>query len=1046
MFVIKNRLNKALRFLILFFLFFVSCDRIFFTVKPPKVQHGVLNLGSDWNFSSKGRLSLDGEWEFYWNRLYSEIKESADSQNNSPLLPTEFINVPDSWTNYSRDGKNYPDFGYATYRIYVILDNPQNNVAIKMLEAATAYNLYVNGVKVLSSGTVGTSAETSNPLYRPAVSAPISLEKKNEIVVEVSNFSHSKGGVWAKVLIGTHEELSTLRERTIWLDLFITGGLFIGVFYHLSLFLLLRRELSHFYFTLIGLVAIVRIVLTGERLLFTLLPNFDFNLSYRLELLSVYIGGFILALFLRSMFPNEFHKKAAYTFVAAFSLLSGIVLVTDLAFYSKTLLLFSFFVFIECVYIVYVLIRAIKNKRVGAWIGFLICFLLFLIIINDLLYANMVINTSYFISYGISIFFIAQAFIISKQFAISYYLSQKLSGDLQISNDRLISLDKLKDEFLATTSHELRTPLQGIIGIADSLKRGAGGALSFFVERQLGMIVSSGERLSNLVNDIQDFSKLKHSDLNLRKIPVDGKQAADFTLNLNRVNVDPSKILLLNEIEAGFPPLLADENRLQQILQNLIGNAVKFTESGKITVSAKQIDDNTAEISVTDTGIGIPEDQQNRIFEFFERVQSGDAGNAGGTGLGLTISRALVSLHGGELNVDSEVDKGSRFYFTIPISKSAPDSQIKDNNRNYASFGASELVSNENPQWKEKNPQKRIRILVVDDEPVNLEVIQNYLSLRNMECHVVQSGSEALELLNQDSDFQAVILDVMMPRLSGLEVAKEIRTRLSPIELPILMVSAKNRDSDLISALKAGANDYLIKPFDFEQLMYRVNNLLQLAQAHKDRIEQENEKREAIQQVRQKINIDLHDHLGAKLIDLKFLSEELLSGTIQPDRNLFEKIHGTVNQSIGMLREQMLRIEDLNLVSENFITGINLVLLRRYSDAGREIDFQCEDELLKIFDSYKDEASLMEFFGIINEVTNNDLKYGKGISIWNFSMKDKEIRMNMSSGSDYKLANNRSGRGTENLIERIVKLDGRMEMSLLQDVYSIGLQIRADRF
>ncbi|WP_245667216.1 ATP-binding protein [Leptospira tipperaryensis] len=1003
-----------------------------------------MDLRSVWNFTNKGNLSLDGNWEFFWKQLYSEIRDSTLKEKR--LQPLEFVNVPDSWTNYNKDGKYYPGFGYATYRMRILLNEPQSDMSIKMLEAATAYNLYVNGVKVLSSGTVGVSSETSSPLYRPAVSQSFVLGKENEVVIEVSNFAHSKGGVWAKVLIGKHAELNTLRERTIWLDLFITGGLFIGVLYHFSLFSLLRRELSHFYFTLIGLVAILRIVLTGERLLFTLFPNFDFNLSYRLELLSVYIGGFILALFLRSMFPNEFHKKAAYTFVAVFSFLSAIILVTDLAFYSKTLPVFSFFVFIECIYMVYVLICAIRNKRVGAWIGFLICILLFLIIINDLLYANMIINTSYFISYGISIFFIAQAFIISKQFAISYYLSQKLSVDLQTSNDRLISLDRLKDEFLATTSHELRTPLQGIIGIADSLKRGAGGDLSVFVERQLGMIVSSGERLSSLVNDIQDFSKLKHSDLNLRKIPVDIKQAADFTLDLNRVNADPSKIVLLNEIEADFPPLMADENRLQQILQNLIGNAIKFTETGKIVVSAKRIDEDTAEISVTDTGIGIQEDQQKRIFEFFERVQSGDAGNAGGTGLGLTISRALVALHGGELDVESKLGEGSRFYFTIPICKDIPDSQKKKKNKNSNSFSQLETVASDEGEWKNQETNHKIRILVVDDEPVNLEVIQNYLSLRNIECLVVQSGNDALELLKTDTNFQAMILDVMMPRLSGLEVAREIRKRLSPIDLPILMVSAKNRDSDLIAALNAGANDYLVKPFDFEQLMNRVNNLLESVQGHKERLERENDKREAIQQVRQKINIDLHDHLGAKLIDLKFLSEELLSGTIEPNRNLFEKIHGTVNQSIGMLREQMLKIEDLNLVSENFITGVNLVLLRRYSDAGREIDFQCEDELLEIFESHKDEASLMEFFGIINEVTNNDLKYGKGISIWNFSLKDKEIRMDMRSESGYKLTNNRSGRGTENLIERIVKLDGKMEMALLQNVYSIALQIKADRF
>ncbi|RHX78181.1 ATP-binding protein [Leptospira yasudae] len=1034
-----------------FFLFLQTCGPLLFTEKPPLVQAGVLDLRSGWDFSSKGHLSLDGDWLFDWSRLYSDLLQ--EEKKNSSLSITNhsipfYANVPDAWNNYVKEGKKYPSFGYATYRMTLLLEEPEETMAVKMLEAATAYNLYVNGERVLSSGEVGTSSESSRPLYRPAVSRPFRLEKKNEIVIEVSNFAHSKGGVWAKVILGKHSELVTLRERTIWLDLFITGGLLIGVFYHLSLFSLLRRELSHLFFALIGIVAIVRIVLTGERLLYTLFPKFDFNLGYRLELLSVYIGGFILALFIRSLFPNEFNRRILYTFGFAFSVLSLSVLATDLAVYSKTLPIFSLFVFLECIYIVYVLIRAIANRRVGAWIGLMICILLFLIIINDLLYANMVINTSYFISYGISIFFVAQAFIISKQFAISFYLSQKLSADLQTSNDRLISLDKLKDEFLATTSHELRTPLQGIIGIADSLKRGAAGELTPFVERQLKMIVASGQRLANLVNDIQDFSKLKHSDLNLRRIPVDIKQAADFTLELNRVNVDLSKIQLLNEIEKDFPPLLADEDRLQQILQNLIGNAIKFTESGRISVSAKIVNDRYAEISVTDTGIGIPLDQQERIFEFFERINAGDSGNAGGTGLGLTISRALVSLHDGEIKVESLPGAGSRFYFTIPLA--IENEHSKESKKQSRLTKSVSSTSAEDPvQYltsTRNGADSKIRILAVDDEPVNLEVIQNYLSLANMECLVVKSGSKALEILKHDSDFGAVILDVMMPRLSGLEVAKEIRKTFDSFELPILMLSAKNRDSDLISALNAGANDYLVKPFDFEQLMSRINNLLELAQGRKKRLEHENEKREAIHQVRQKINIDLHDHLGAKLIDLKFLSEELLSGKIQPDRKLIEKIHGSINQSIGMLREQMLRIEDLNLVSENFITGVNLVLLRRYSDAGREIDFRSDEDLLRLFESHRDESGLMEFFGIINEVTNNDLKYGKGISTWTFSLENHEIRMDMRSESDYKLSNERSGRGTENLIQRIAKLEGKLEMALLENVYSIKLRIQAHRF
>ncbi|PNV73339.1 ATP-binding response regulator [Leptospira inadai] len=1046
---LQNILRTARFYFIIvqFCIFHTYCTQLSHSENTPKVKNGILDLRSGWDFNTRGPLGMDGIWEFYWREFYSESASSSGKRlqsGQSDGLQPRYEPVPDAWNNYE-SGK-FPGFGFASYRMRILMDKPVHDISIKMLEAATAYRLFVNGKLLLSNGSVGRTKETAKPLYRPAVGNPFTLEKDNEILVEVSNFSHSKGGLWGRVFIGNHSELSTMRQRSIWFDLFMSGGLSVMGFYQLSLFAFLRRDRFNLYFGLLCLCAMVRMVLTGERFAFSLFPEFDFNLAYRVELLSAYLESVFFALFLRSMFPDEVKKPVTSTLVAGFLVLSGIALFTELETYSRTLPLFSLFLVSGGLYLLFTLSKAVKKDRPGAWIGLALFIGLFTIIVNDLLYANMIINTTYFVSYGISFFFIAQAFMVSRRFSYAYNLSEKLADDLLESNRRLVSLDKLKDEFLANTSHELRTPLQGIIGIADSVKRGAAGPLSRFLDRQMTMIIASGERLSALVNDILDFSKLKHKDLVLKRIPVDLRQSVEFTLGLNRVNVDESRLRLVNAVSTDFPHLNADENRLQQILQNLIGNAIKFTESGDITISARLIDSQFAEVSVRDTGMGVKKEDQEKIFDFFEQADGGDARNVGGAGLGLAISKALISLHGGEIGVESEDGKGARFYFTMPISDpSSEKSDSKPIMEQYIKSDVSSLELNFIPdsyflKAKGDFSHESVRILAVDDEPINLEVISNYLALCKMDCLAVRSGPEALDILENDNSFNIIILDVMMPRFSGLETAKEIRKNHSALELPILMLTAKNQDKDLVNALNAGANDYLLKPFNFEQLIRRVNNLIELASGHENLMRQEKEKRIAINTVRQKINIDLHDHLGGKLIDLKFLSEELLNSEV-PDPALIRKINGNVNQSIQMLRDQMLKIEDLGLVSENFFSGINLILLRRYSNAGRDLDFQCDEDLIKNSMIKANENNVMELYGIVNEIANNDLKYGVGTSKWNFWSKNREIMMDMRSASLYHLKEHGTGRGTENLIQRSAKLDGRIEMTLSDTGYRITLQI-----
>jgi signal transduction histidine kinase/class 3 adenylate cyclase/ActR/RegA family two-component response regulator len=430
-----------------------------------------------------------------------------------------------------------------------------------------------------------------------------------------------------------------------------------------------------------------------------------------------------------------------------------------------------------------------------------------------------------------------------------------MAGQLQLSfekleqqNEELKRLDKLKNEFLANTSHELRTPLNGIIGIAESLIDGATGELPQTTQTNLQLIISSGRRLANLVNDIIDFSKLRHKNLELQLKPVDIHAITNLVLSLSQPSAKSKKLQLINAIPTNLPPAEADENRLQQILYNLVGNAIKFTPSGTVEVSAKvvigyqslvispkrlsndkrQMTNNQGQIAITisDTGIGIPSDKFDSIFESFEQAEGSTARVYGGTGLGLAVTKQLVELHGGEISVNSKVGEGSQFTFTLPISHSqvasTPEIPVISDNINL------ELITSKNLQSQIPHG-KEFKVLIVDDEPVNRQVLVNNLSLYDYTLSEASNGQEALELIENGFIPDIILLDIMMPQMTGYEVCQQIRLRYPAHELPIVMLTAKNQVEDIVEGFESGANDYLCKPIQKREMLSRIKTHLNLA-------------------------------------------------------------------------------------------------------------------------------------------------------------------------------------------------------------------------
>ncbi|MDD1784230.1 response regulator [Enterovibrio sp. ZSDZ35] len=429
-------------------------------------------------------------------------------------------------------------------------------------------------------------------------------------------------------------------------------------------------------------------------------------------------------------------------------------------------------------------------------------------------------------------------------------------------NEELQQADRMKDDFLATTSHELRTPLHGMIGIAESILAGVEGPLPERQKLQLQMLINSGDRLSTLVDDLLDYHKMRYGDLDISPQAVDTATAARLVIELSSHLLGGKPVRIINQLPIDLPLVRADEQRLEQVLYNLIGNAIKYTDEGKIIISATVLD-GQIRIQVVDTGQGIPSDQLEYIFEPLTQASGGSSAYRQGAGLGLSISRQLIDIMGGQLYVSSQPMVGTTFSFTLPIATEEDKAKTRLSKNVHFSAPKIDVEPYEIAQLPE-NPNGPL-ILVVDDEPVNLQVLNNFLRLEGYRVKTVENGRQAIESVTMEQP-ALMLLDVMMPELSGYEVCAHLRERYSRSQLPIIMLSALGQVQDKVKGFDAGANDYLTKPFNKDELSARIR-----AYINASLTEQEREK-----------NRLLHDEIHAR--------EQVEAGLREVQSRLFEML------------------------------------------------------------------------------------------------------------------------------------------------------------
>ncbi|WP_342558501.1 ATP-binding protein [Metasolibacillus sp. FSL K6-0083] len=806
----------ALLFFLLLFFMRLSWVNYFSFADEVEIQQGVMDF-EQINNSESFKVYLDGEWEFFPNTILVTKK----NKNSIPI----YSHLPETWDTYiKRKPATTPHGSY-----YLKITNAPDSDTLYGLTipaSLSSYTLSVNNTQVGGYGNLVNLRKTGTDT-RP-VTYYFSLQPgDNEIIIAGFHTNeHTSGGLTKSLVFGDLHSIENLKWYSAVTQIIVCAIFLFYLLYTILLFIIGIRETVLLYFSLLVLSTFVTIVVSSNKLLLWYVP-LDWISSTKLFFFSYIMTMLWFILFLNELIKNFVNTKLLNTVIAFCFIYLLFIAVAPIDYIFYTEIIFYLLFFISPIILAMIIYKvAISRQR-----GTIILLLTATAIINNSLF--IIINRSLTTPYSHYPFDLLIAITALSGFWFMRYFhisvqSKQLSIKLQQEMYR-------KDDFLANTSHELRTPLQHMLSIAQSL-------LAKKEQHDLRLLVTIGHHMSFMLDGLLDLIHLKERTLNLQIKPINIQHIAASVCDMFQLTIKGNPIKLIIDLPPDLPPVLADENRLIQVFINLIHNAIKFTEQGTITIHAKAIG-NQLFISITDTGIGIEKSKQALIFEPYEQADANVKSSRHiGLGLGLSICKEIIDLHDGSLTVTSVINEGSCFTFSLPIAKGLTVNQVEATTSSTLSkyiflqddltVVEQELASTED---KATPPVSLANILIVDADPLSLQVLLKVLSTASYKIDTALNGTEALEKICEHS-YDLVISDIMLPHMSGYELAKQIREQFSISELPILFLTARQQSEDIRLAFLNGANDYVKKPIEYIELKSRVDALIQVKQSSEERL------------------------------------------------------------------------------------------------------------------------------------------------------------------------------------------------------------------
>ncbi len=783
------------------------------------------------NIKNYGEIRYDGTGIIdLLEKWYFIPDDKPEYKNiNVSLEKWYLINHSSSWAEIPQFS-NYS--GNAWYRFSLYLEKIED-LGLFIPIQYSGSQLYLNGILIAETRPFNSMGLTPKIIGKPEyvkVDKNLLLEGKNILAVR-TGYLNAAGGFNGTIKIGKYQNI-----RNQWVVYICWNVFLFSVNIYLSIYFLLfyfgrRKERYYLYFS--GLSFVTGLFLSGYRSI--ILWIFDYSIVYYM---FTYLGS-IFAVIMLLFFIHSFLKQRLtivskiifilFIFFAT-SVCIEYILTGELFYFHK----YSYTVYIQVsslafLYLTWIAIRAFKDN-----VDYASRILLAMIIFS----LSLLVSTFNYMGIlpipditpeGYFLMTIIFASALASRFAQVHTDLETAHGDLKV-------LDRMKDEFLATTSHELRTPLHGIIGLTDAMITNSEKKLSFQHMRDVELIQKSAHRLNSLVDEILDFSKLRGEKVDLFLGEIDLKKIIPSVTSIVQGMVGSKSITLSQNVAPDVPVITGDRNRIEQVLLNLLTNAVKFTDVGAVVVVAAEAGEGVS-IAVHDTGRGMDRDEVKRIWNPYEQGDESVRRSGEGTGLGLAICRYLVKLHGGTIDVDSEKGKGTTFTLWLPKEPRGDISGIRRERLEEAERFPSIVVMP--PELEQAELEREVSennahsaessgdelIMVVDDDPINLQILQRILTKEGYRVTTFLKGREALDALEKELP-HLILLDLMLPEMSGYDIMLEVRQKYKDVFLPVIMVTARNQMEDMVKGFIFGCNDYLSKPFNPKELLVRVQNQL----------------------------------------------------------------------------------------------------------------------------------------------------------------------------------------------------------------------------
>jgi signal transduction histidine kinase/CheY-like chemotaxis protein len=746
----------------------------------PIAHSGILDLRAT-NFKARS-IPLRGEWKFFWNSLRNPDQTTGYY---------EYITFPKLWSNTTWKNKPIPSQGYATYQVTVLLPANSEQLALKLPDVYCSYNLFANNKLIANNGRPGKTKETTIPYWGEQVRPILVTGDTLHMILQIANFHHVKGGPGQDIEIGLLTNLQSASNVNHAFDYFLTGCIFMGGFFFLGLYLFGSHDKSILYFSLFSLFYSYRILGSRRYTLQSMFPDLGWEFTIHGEYLSLFLAVAMFALYTRYLYPEDAPQKLISAMVGICLTFAAITVICPPILFTRIIDPFIFVVVIYIFIATVIYLKAARNERVGANYALISTGAIFIIILCIIVeYYGHATPFDSILFTGYLVFFFCQSLVLTFRFA---YTLKKAKEEAELGL-------KIKSDFLSTMSHEIRTPLNSVIGMTHLMMKDLPRPEQ---KEQLDVLLFSANNLLAIVNDVLDFSTIEEGKIRFTPGPMDISAIARNIISGYKAAADNISVDFILELDKNLPAQISgDSTRTSQIISNLVHNAIKFTSSGFVKLSVKEEARNekeiTLKIAVEDTGIGIPLSKQKMIFERFTQADSSSSRSFSGTGLGLAISKRILELQGIELHLESEPDKGSVFYFSQTFEILNRQLEIT-------------------PSKIEKElPLENVKILVVEDNPMNILVLQNFLKRWGAISEVAQNGQLALEMLDP-SRHQLILMDMHMPVMDGYEATKQLRNRGETIPIVALTASVALNIEDRMYGI--GINDIVIKPFAPEKLL-----------------------------------------------------------------------------------------------------------------------------------------------------------------------------------------------------------------------------------